>query len=286
MKVPIPFASLYPSQYSGEISIEMARWRGNWREFWVQWHEDRVFFQLADGEPTVWASLETCARDEAIACSQNAVCERRYGVCFEQCTNVYPEHGMLPLRFQFIYAPDGTGFLREWCSRDWIAFAPNETRAWAFFPDLHLPQIGAEESQNCCIYAVKSVREQIMFRRVSEADMERLSWKSATNEAEFERVVNFLWNAEWIARVDANNHYLGVSFGNSIPHAKTWFHLSNLSCQPALESWLKTYFVGEGFEWRSLDWGARRYRKLRARTTFARLLRARRHALERLVSKS
>lgn len=265
MKVPIPWTPLFSSQVSGETSRETALWRGDWREFWMQWHEDRVYFQLVDGAPSVWASLETCAPDEALACFEDAVCQRNYGVCFEQCTNVYAGCGLRSLRLQFVYAPNGTGLLREWCSRDWLPFNPQQTRVWALSPDLHLPEIGARESVNCCIYAAKSVREQILFRRVSEADLELLSWKSATDEEEFERAIGWLWNAGLIWQADYANRYVGVSVYNSIPHAKTHLHLSNLNCGLALESWLKNYFVGAGFEWHAMNWGQRRFRKLRAR---------------------
>ena len=265
MKVPIPWTPLYPSQISGETSLELARWRGDWREFDVQWHEDRVYFQLTNGEPTVWASLETCAQNEAISCFEDAICERRYGACFEQCANVYAGRGLLSFPLQFIYAPDGTGLLREWCSRDWIAFAPPETRGWAFFPDLHLPQIGAQESVSCCIYAAKSVRDQIMFRRVSDEEIAQLAWRCETNRAEFESVTNWLWDAGLLREKKLGHLFQGATMSNSTPHLKTNFHLINLSCGDALHNWLNAYFAGQGLQRSARNWGQRRYRLLRAR---------------------
>ena len=79
MKLPIPWTPLYPSQRSGEVSLQLAHWRGDWRECRVQWHEDRVYFRLANMDPKLWASLESCAEDEAIACFQDAVKSKCYG---------------------------------------------------------------------------------------------------------------------------------------------------------------------------------------------------------------
>ncbi len=262
-KVLIPWTPLYPSQRSGELSLRRALWRGDWRDFIVRWHEERVYFQLSEGEQAVWASLETCAVDETVACFEDAVCERRYGVCFEQCANVFHGRGLLSFRLQFIYAPDGTGLLREWCSRDWIAFAPPETRGWAFFPDLHLPQIGAEESWNCCIYAAKSVREQILFRRANDEEIERLSWRCEINEAEFERAMRLLWDAG-LLRGPTSAGYPFAVVSNSAPQLQTEFNLRNLTCDEALKQWLSAYFVGAGFERNPRKWGRRRYRRLRA----------------------
>ncbi len=267
MKVPIPWAPLYPSQRSGETSLELARWRGDWREFWVQWHEGRVYFQLIEGEPTVWASLAICAEDEAIACFENAVSKRRYGACF--CANVQVRYGLthdvFPL--QFIYAPDGTGFLREWCSRDWIAFAPPQTRIWALLPDLHLPAVGARETRECCQFAANSVSDAIRFRRVSDEEIARLSWRSQTNENEWKRVMNWLWDAGLLDFGENGRKWASVSFSCCIPHPKSNLGLPapKSESNTRLMNWLRTYFIGEGFEWRATDWGKRRFRKLRAR---------------------
>ena len=257
MKVPIPWTPLFPSQTSGETSLELARWRGDWREFWVQWHEDRVYFQLVEGEPTVWASLETCAQNEAISCFENAVTERRYGACFLTHTKVHWGYEHFLLLLHFIYAPDGTGLLREWSSRDWIAFAPPETRFWALFPDLHLPTVGAPESRECCQFAAKNVRDQILFRRVSEQEVERLKWRSHTNQSEFERVMRWAWNAGFLQ--PETDHHRNYNFFNvslhsgyrrsladSTPCLESYLFLSHLrwNANPTGWAWLGDYFSG------------------------------------------
>ncbi len=270
MNVPMPWAALFPSQISGEPSLELARWRGDWREFWVQWHEDRVYFQLTEGEPTVWASLQACAPDEAISCFEEAVLARRYGACFRAQTKV--RYG-IEHRFEhcfslhFVYAPDGTGLLREWFGREWIAFAPNGTRIWALWPDLHLPQIGVYETRECCQLAANSVRDELRFRRISDQDIAQLSWRSQRTEAEFARVMNWIFDAGLFAFGERERRWASVNLNCCSPDLKSSLYLP----QPTgpgnaqLFDWLRAYFVGEGIEWRSTDWGRRKFRKLRAR---------------------
>lgn len=267
MKVPIPWTPLFPSQVSGETSRETARWRGDWREFLVQWHEDRVYFQLVEGEPTVWASLASCDADAALACFEDAVCERRYGACFRASTQVRYGKTHDSFMLQFIYAPDGTGLLREWFSRDWIAFAPNQTRFWALWPDLHLPQIGVRETRECCQLAAGSVRDEIRFRRVRDEEIAQLSWRSATNETEFARVMNWVWDAGLFNFGERDRKWASVSLSCCLPTLKSNLRLPEPSGEnnARLLNWLCSYFVGEGVEWRVTGWGQRRFRKLRAR---------------------
>ncbi len=267
MKVPIPWAPLFPSQISGETSREMARWRGDWRDFWVQWHEDRVYFQLVEGEPTVWASLETCAQSEAISCFENAVLERRYGACFSAQTKVRYGKTQDCFSLHFIYAPDGTGILREWFSRDWIAFAPNQTRIWALWPDLHLPAVGAFETRECCQLAAGSVRDEIRFRRIPDQDIAHLSWRSQRTEEEFARVMNWIWNAGLFDFGDRDRRWASVNLNCYSLDLKSSLYLPRPKGpnNARLFDWLRAYFVGEGIEWRVTDWGQRKFRKLRAR---------------------
>ena len=281
MKVPIPWAPLYPSQISGETSLELARWRGDWREFWVQWHEDRVYFQLTHGEPTVWASLETCAPDEAIACFEDAVCQRRYGACFIEWAEIHRSKNPHILDLQFIFALDGTGFLREWHSPDWITFAPKQTRGWIWFPELLDAELHSPHHRDYCRYAANNVYDEILMRRVTEKEIERLSWRSRTNKNEFKRIMLLLWNAQLLRFPLQQRRFANVSLQSCLPETRdlieapdstTAILRSHLSlpapfsdANAQLLDWLQTYFVGEGFEWRTTDWGKRQYRKLRAR---------------------
>ena len=278
MNVPIPWAPLYSSQTSGESSLESVRWRGDWREFWVQWHEDRVYFQLVEGEPTVWSSLETCAQNQAITCFEGAVCERRYGACFLVDTKVRYGWSKEFYSLQFIYAPDGAGLLREWSSRDWITFAPYQTRIWALFPDLHLPNREADESRECCQYAANSVRDLIMFRRVGDEEIDALAWRTNITQAEFECVMRWIWRAGLFHFEE--NRYRSVSLvscslgtrGNgwarpNVPLLQSVLHLPDPQGENAqkFQQWLRSYFVGEGLGWQATEWGQRRFRRLRAR---------------------
>ena len=278
MTLPIPWAPLYPSQISGAPSLETVRWRGDWRDFNVQWHEDRIYFQLVEGEPTVWASLESCAPDEAVACFEDAVLARRYGACFVTHTKVHWGYEHFLFLLHFTYAPDGTGFLREWCSRDWIAFAPPQTRFWALLPDLHLPAVGAPESRECCQFAAKSVREQILFRRIPDEEIARLRWRSHTTQTEFERVMRWTWNAGFLRpeidpKRNSNFWKAGLHTGfrrsvtDSAPCLDSNLFLSHLrwSANPAGWEWLCNYFSGEGLQWHATEWGQRKFRRLRAR---------------------
>lgn len=263
-----PWQPLYPSQRSGALRRESALWSGTPQQFQLQWHEDRVYFQLCGDDSTTWATLRSCTEADAISCFREALASRRYCVCFANQTKVRYGKETFFFNIQFLYAPDGTGLLREWSSRDWIAFAPKETRGWAFFPELTLPQRNDREiSHRCCQYAARSVRDHILFRRVSDEEIECLSWKSATDEAEFLRVMRWLWNSQILVPEVDTKSWADVSLTTS-----TWYSQSRLCWSrddwqgnQNLKHWLQSYFAGEGFEWHPADWGKRRFRKLRAR---------------------
>ena len=267
MKVPIPWTSLFPSQVSGETSLELVRWRGDWREFWVRWHEDRVYFQLVEGEPTVWASLKNCVPEQAVACFEDAVLERSYGACFRAQTKVRYGKTEDCFSLHFIYAPDGTGLLREWFSRDWIAFAPTQTRIWALWPDLHLPQIGVYETRECCQFAANSVRDEIRFRRIPDQDIAQLSWRSPRTEDEFARVMNWIFDAGLFDFGARDRRWASVNLNCCSPNLKSSLSLPHPKGpnNAQLFDWLRGYFVGEGIEWRETDWGKRKFRQLRLR---------------------
>ena len=278
MQIPIPWTPLYPSQRAGTASRESAWWRANERDFIVQWFEDRVYFRLTDGEPTVWASLESCAQNEATTCFEEAVRTRRYGACFKSCVKLEGRRGDFVLLMHFIYAPDGTGWLREWSSREWIAFAPHQTRMWALFPDAELPRRGVYEGRNCCQHAANSVTDEILFRSVSDDEIERLSWRCATTPEEFKRTMLWLWRAGLLRFSPEQRKFASVSLNNCLPvyhppdgdrQDKAWSSTLHLPkpCENAnreLFDWLRGYFVGEGFEWLATGWGQRKFRKLRA----------------------
>jgi len=268
--LPIPFQPLYPSQRSGIATIHRANWRGEECNMVVQWHEDRAYFSPLEGRHGVWATIDSCEENDAVACFEQAVRERRYGICFVHWTEVHPGRGDMGLDLQFIYAPDGTGFLREWTSRQWIAFEPKETRGWVLFPDLELPRrADRDESFRCCQYAASSVRDEILLRKVGQQEIEHLTWRSPTSEEEFKIIGISLWNAGFFRVRDIHRKYSGLSlftYNNSTQYR------SRLSITPSewngknsFWKWMGQYFSGEGFYWRPTDWGKRRYRKLRAR---------------------
>jgi hypothetical protein len=268
--LPIPWQPLYPSQKSGAPSLERGLWQGEEKAFLLQWFDGRVYFQLYEDDKTIWATLDSCAGSDALTCWQEALLNRRWGVCFENVTNIPFGQERFPSRLQFIYAPDGTGLVREWSSPDWIAFAPKETRAWAFFPELMLPiKNDGGPSHRCCQFAAKDARKELLFRHVSDEEIERLSWKSLTNQSEFERVINWLWNAA-LLDVESSRMFLSyasASLFNLPTHTHSYFTLSGMrwAGSDRLLEWLRAYFTIEGFHWHSIDWGKRRFRKLRAR---------------------
>ena len=245
-----------------------AMWRGEERRFEAKWHEDRVYFGLLDEKKTVWASLDSCEENEAVACFQEALESRRYGVCFSRQWDVYRRN--FGMRLQFIYAPDGTGLLREWSSRDWLFFAPQETRMWVLFPDLELPAESGQSaamspSYGCCRAAIRCVEDELLMRRVSDEEIERLSFRSNSNREEFEQVARWLWSAGVLGA--AFQSWKQVSLFTFLMRPQTTFALRSPSWSgsPALLEWLQLFFASEGFEWRDTGWGTRRFRKLRAR---------------------
>lgn len=265
----LPWAPLYPSQKSGEISLQRAMWRGEERQFVGIWHEDRVYFRLLDGRETVWATLDACEENDAVACFQEALNSHRYGVCFSRQWDVYRRNfGMV---LQFIFAPDGTGLLREWSSRDWLFFAPQQTRMWALFPELELPAENGQgshspESRDCCRAAIRCVENELLMRRVSDEEIERLSFRSNSTKEEFERVMRLLWNCGLMYSNGNNGNGDTVSCGNygSVFNGYFYSHCRWAGQKTMLE-WLRTHFTPQGFEWHFDDWGKRRYSKLRAR---------------------
>jgi len=266
----IPWKPLYPSQRSGTPTIERAFWQGEERRFIVQWHEDRAYSGLCDGESSVWATLEECAEDDAVACFEDALQSRRYGVCFSNNTKIRFGKEYFWWNLQFIYAPDGMGLLREWSSRDWIAFAPEETRMWALFPDVELPQKErGGESFKCCQYAAIDVRDDLLFRKVGEEEIERLSWRSSTNQADFERVVRLLWLSRLTTVQDKaktwTSIYMGTNYTDSMRRNKLFLSGMDWEGNEHFLKWLQSYFSSEGFGWMPTNWGKRRYRRLRAR---------------------
>lgn len=259
--INIPWQSLYPFQRSGMPSLQSADWNGQEHSFVVQWHEDRAYFQL-EGEPIIWATLDSCTESDALDCWREALNHRCWGVCFQRGIKIPNGSFYLSDRWllQFIYAPNGVGFLREWSSPDWIYFSPQETRAWCLFPDLVLPrEHDWKESRNCCQHAIQNVRDSLLYRTVSNEEIERLSWKSATNESEFLRVMGWLWNAG-ILRTGAYLHNYNAHLSSTFICFPEHWNGSTI-----LLRWLGGYFVGEGFKWRQSNWGKRRFRKLMVR---------------------
>ncbi len=265
----LPFAPLYSSQTSGALFTQSAMWRGEERQFQVQWHEDRVYFGLLDEKKTVWATLDACEENEAVACFEEALESRRYGVCFSRQWDVYRRN--FGMRLQFIYAPDGTGLLREWSSRDWLFFAPQETRMWVLFPDLELPaesgqSVPISPSYGCCRAAIRCVEDELLMRRVSDEEIERLSFRSNSNREEFERVMRLLWNAGLLNSHNASSGHGTTSCGSYGNNLTGYFYTHcRWTGQKAMMDWLHAYFTPQGFEWRDTEWGTRRFRKLRAR---------------------
>ncbi len=272
MTFDLPWEPLYPSQRSGALSLERAMWRGEERRFAVQWHEDRVYFRLMDGEPGVWATLDACEEGDALACFEEAVRSRRYGVCFSHKFDVYRHSQWMNL--QFIYAPNGTGLLREWSSRDWLTFAPGATRMWPLLPDTVLPEEYSNpwrkgQSHGCCRAAIHAVEDELFFRRVGDEEIERLSWRSSTTQAEFERVMRWLWDTRIMCVKEPIKKWEQPSFcpSNFVPNPRSSLSLSGMRwrADEKFLAWLRGYFVGEGLEWRKTGYGKRRFRKLRAR---------------------
>ncbi len=265
MYLDLPWEPLYPSQRSGEISVERAFWRGQERRFAVQWHEDRAYFGLLSGARVVWATLDACEESEVVACFEEAVQNGRYGVCFGQHCKVYRCNFEMCL--QFIFAPDGTGLLREWSSRAWLAFAPEETRSWALFPDVVLPNEGGQGAASPeCRAAIHCIENELLLRPISNEELERLSFRSGSNQAEFEQVARWLWDTALISPFQPTG-FTAIALHTSAPHLRTTinFYGSRWSGSVGLMNWLHSHFATQGFEWRDTHWGKRRFRGLRRR---------------------
>lgn len=271
----IPFPAIYPFQRSGNCTIQRANWRGEERDVIVQWHEDRAYFAPLQGEPGVWATLDSCAENDALACFDEAVREKRYGVCFSNFTKIHYGREHFRWMLHFIYAPDGTGLLRERVSRDWIAFAPQETRAWAMFPELELPKQGdKQESFMCCQYAAKSVRDELMFRKIEQEEIEYLSWRSSTTKEEFERVGQLLWQGGFAVKDTQRGRneslYLSTHYDHPVSPRKMSAYINEAEGTGEFWKWLQSFFWVQGFEWRQTEWGRKRFAKLRAREPYLR----------------
>lgn len=204
----------------------------------------------------MWATLEECTEDDTIACFEDALQSQRYGVCFNNNCSVWRENFRMEL--QFIYAPDGTGILREWSSRDWIPFAPKQTRAWAMFPDLMLPtgDTPPNPSAGCCYAAAHCVENELLMRHVSDEEVHRLAFHSNSNPEEFERVMRLLWNYGLLRPDRDKPSAHSARVGTYAHELQGYFYLRcDWTLNRSFIDWLRAYFTPQGFNWQTEDWG-------------------------------
>ena len=138
-----------------------------------------------------------------------------------------------------------------------------------------------ERHSQACQIAARGVRDELLFRRVSDEEWRALSWRSQTTAAEFERIMLWLWQARLLRFSDQERKWASVSLQCCLPETDQLARTEGDQTSPLrshlqlpdargrangeLLDWLRTYFVGEGFEWRENDWGKRHFRNLRAR---------------------
>ena len=163
--------------------------------------------------------------------------------------------------------------LRERASRDWIAFAPRETRAWVWFPDLIIER--KEQSELISDYgdhAAKSVMWELLCRTVSAEERARRASPSVTTQAEFERVMGWTWNAGLLRLTNPQVSWATIEMtGGYVGHDDA-LRLRNLQWHGTRGLWdgLRDFFSAEGWQWEASNWGSKRRRKLRNRCPYLR----------------
>jgi hypothetical protein len=264
----IPWKPIYPSLKSGEPSIQRAVWQGEEWQFLVQWHEDRTYFGSVNSRGNIFACLDPCREEEAVEFWRSALEKHRFGVCrydslhFRDC---------IEIQVFLILSSDGTGLARETWSHDWLSFVPKETRGWI----LYSSPVSEDKNRLTGISLPFgfTTDEYLLIRRISDEEIQRLTFESGTNEQEFKEIMRCLWHLKLIQFVSTDTSG-SVTCRTSPRNLKGQVTLaSNLQWKGNPEFWtcLENYFQVKGLHWKRTHYGRRKLRRLRAREPQMRL---------------
>lgn len=262
----LPWKPIFPSQRSGAPFLEYGFWQGEERCFVLQWYEDRVYFQLADGEPTLWATLDACQEDDAITCWHEALFGKRIGLCFSSYHNI--TRPSFYTQLHIICGINGDCLAREWFSRTWIPFTAPASRAWVLCPDVLLLQkkrVRRDDRGYGAFFSnLEAIENDLLNYRFSDEDIDYLALRSSSTQDEFTRVMRWL-NAAGLL----SHRHIGIgtwsAFRYSLNLSVLWDGNSEFC------AWLERYFWIQGYQWRRTGWGRRQLRRLRKREPNMRL---------------
>ena len=166
-----------------------------------------------------WASLETCAEDEAIACFEEALRSNRYGACFIDWAEVHRSKESAHSGFSVhLCARWNRDFCANGTARIGSLLRPNRRAVGSGFPIRLINNCNCREIEIVAATAASSVYNKILMRaRERKQKIERISWRSRTDKAEFTRVMTWLWEAQWLRFPTQQRKFASVSLQSCFP---------------------------------------------------------------------